>query len=475
MAGMVFSPYNACSFLSVHPALMNSLEIRSLLGLTSLYAMRMLGLFMVLPVLSLYGQNYEGSTTVLVGVALGIYGLTQGIFQIPLGMLSDRLGRKTIIVSGMVVFLLGSVVAAQADTIHGLIIGRALQGAGAVASTLMALLADLTTEQNRTKAMAAVGGSIGLSFMVAMAAGPALAAAWGMDAIFWLTAVMAMAGILIVLLWIPNPAAPSRLSSREALAMPALFRSILSNRELLRLDAGIFLLHAIQMASWVAVPFVLVHVLSFNRADHWWLYMLTMGLGFVAMLPLMILGERKRVLKWVLVTAVLVLAGAELLMFASGASLGIFVAGLFLFFMAFNLLEACLPSLVSKMSPSGTRGTAMGIYSSSQFLGAFAGGALGGFVAQRFGVHGVFLFSASLALLWFGVAVTMQAPRHWVSVVVQLNEGEAVPCDARIRTDVAGVEDVLLIPEQRLMYLKVDKALFDQPALEALLGRPLAA
>jgi len=453
---------------------MNSLEIRSLLGLTFLYAMRMLGLFMVLPVMSLYGGEYAGSTTVLVGVALGVYGLTQGLFQIPLGMLSDRLGRKTIIVAGMMVFLLGSLVAASADTIQGLIVGRALQGTGAVASTIMALLADLTTEQNRTKAMAAVGGSIGLSFAVAMAAGPALAAAYGMDAIFWLTAVLAGIGILVVLWWIPTPVATSNLGSREALAMPALFRSTLANGELLRLDVGIFLLHAIQMASWVAVPFVLAHVVNFDSGSHWWLYLLTMGLGFVAMLPFMLLGERKRVLKWIFVGAVLVLAGAELLMFVSGVSLGIFVAGLFLFFMAFNLLEACLPSLVSKMTPSGARGTAMGIYSSSQFLGAFAGGVLGGLVAHHFGVHGVFLFSALLALLWALVAVTMKAPRHWVSVVVQLSEGEAVPCGTRIRTDVAGVEDVLLIPDQRLMYLKVDKGLFDQPALEALLGRPLA-
>ena len=475
MAGTVASPYNTPPFARTLPTLMNSLEIRSLIGLASLYATRMLGLFMVLPVLSLYGGDYVGSTTVLVGVALGIYGLTQGLLQIPLGMLSDRLGRKTIIVAGMAVFLLGSLVAASADTIQGLIIGRALQGAGAVASTIMALLADLTTEQNRTKAMAAVGGSIGLSFAVAMGAGPALASAYGMDAIFWLTAVLAGIGILVVLWWIPTPVATTSLSSREALAIPALFRSTLGNRELLRLDLGIFLLHAIQMASWVAVPFVLVHGVSFDRDSHWWLYLLTMGLGFVAMLPFMILGERKRVLKWVFVGAVLVLAGAELLMFGSGTSLGMFVAGLFLFFMAFNLLEACLPSLVSKAAPSGARGTAMGIYSSSQFLGAFAGGVLGGLVAHHFGVHSVFLFSALLALVWALVAVTMATPRHWVSVVVRLNEGEEVPCGTRIRTDVAGVEDVLLIPEQRLMYLKVDKGVFDQPALEALLGRPLVA
>ena len=476
MAGTADSPYNAGSFAHAsHNSPMNPLEIRSLVGLVSLYATRMLGLFMVLPVLSLYGADYAGSTTVLIGVALGIYGLTQGLFQIPLGMLSDRIGRKTVILGGTAMFLVGSVVAATADTVYGLIAGRALQGAGAVSSTVMALLADLTTEQNRTKAMAAVGGSIGLSFAVAMIAGPAIASAFGMGAIFWFTAALGAAGILVVVYGIPDPVAMSNLSSRETLAMPALLGTTLANRELLRLDIGIFLLHMIQMASWVAVPFVLSQVLDFPLHRHWWLYLLTMGFGFVAMLPFMIVAERKRILKWVFVGAVGLLAVAELLMYLSGQRFGVFVAGLFLFFMAFNLLEASLPSLVSKVAPSGTRGTAMGIYSSSQFLGAFAGGLAGGALAHAYGHHGVFLFSAVMALLWGGVALTMAKPRHWASVVVQLRDDEQPPDGASLRDLVAGVEEVLLIPEQRLVYLKVDKALFDQPALEKLLGRPLAA
>ena len=476
MAGTADSPYNAGSFAHAsHNSPMNPLEIRSLVGLVSLYATRMLGLFMVLPVLSLYGADYAGSTTVLIGVALGIYGLTQGLFQIPLGMLSDRIGRKTVILGGTAMFLVGSVVAATADTVYGLIAGRALQGAGAVSSTVMALLADLTTEQNRTKAMAAVGGSIGLSFAVAMIAGPAIASAFGMGAIFWFTAALGAAGILVVVYGIPDPVAMSNLSSRETLAMPALLGTTLANRELLRLDIGIFLLHMIQMASWVAVPFVLSQVLDFPLHRHWWLYLLTMGFGFVAMLPFMIVAERKRILKWVFVGAVGLLAVAELLMYLSGQRFGVFVAGLFLFFMAFNLLEASLPSLVSKVAPSGTRGTAMGIYSSSQFLGAFAGGLAGGALAHAYGHHGVFLFSAVMALLWGGVALTMPKPRHWASVVVQLRDDEQPPDGASLRDLVAGVEEVLLIPEQRLVYLKVDKALFDQPALEKLLGRPLAA
>ena len=454
---------------------MNSLEIRSVIGLVSLYTTRMLGLFMVLPVLSLYSDDYAGSTTLLIGVALGIYGLTQSLFQIPLGVLSDRVGRKTIIVAGMLMFMLGSVVAASAETIYGIIIGRALQGCGAVASTIMALLSDLTTEQNRTKAMAAVGGSIGLAFALAMIVGPLIASAFGMGAIFWFTAVLAGAGILVVMYWIPNPVAANSLSSREALAMPALFRRTLGNRELLRLDAGIFLLHMVQMASWVSVPVVLSTVLGFEPSRHWWLYLLTMGFGFAAMLPFMIIAERKRIVKWVFVGAVVLLGLAELLMYLSGLRLGVFVAGLFLFFMAFNLLEASLPSLVSKVAPSGSRGTAMGIYSSSQFLGAFVRGVAGGVLAQSYGAHAVFLFSLVMVTVWAVIAITMPRPRHWSSVVVKLQDGEAGLFDASLGDLVAGVEDVLFIPDQGLMYLKVDKASFDQPALEKLLGRPLAA
>ena len=459
--------------LSPAQILMNKLEIRSVLGLVSLYATRMLGLFMVLPVMSVYGVDYAGSTTFLIGVALGIYGLTQSLFQIPLGMLSDRIGRKTVIIGGMLLFLLGSIVAASADSIYGVIVGRALQGAGAVASTVMALLSDLTTEENRTKAMAAVGGSIGLGFALAMVLGPAIASAFGMSAIFWLTALLAVMGVAVVVFWIPDPVRVSNLASREALAMPALFKTALANSELLRLDIGVFLLHMVQMASWVAVPQILSQVLGFELSRHWWLYLLTMGFGFVAMLPFMIIAERRRILKWVFFSAVVVLTLAEFILYWAGSSFPIFVLGLFLFFMAFNLLEASLPSLVSKVAPSGSRGTAMGIYSSSQFFGAFAGGVVGGAIAQSIGYQQVFLFSGVMGIVWALIAYTMAPPRHWRSVVVSLQEGEQNLSCVHLRDVVAGVEEILLIPDQRLLYLKVDKAAFDHDALEKALGRPI--
>lgn len=449
---------------------MNAVERKSLLGLASLYAFRMLGLFMVLPVLALYGDEYTGSSAFLIGLVLGVYGLTQGLFQIPLGFLSDRLGRKPIIIFGMLLFLLGSVVAALSDSIWGLMIGRALQGTGAVASTIMALLSDLTTEQNRTKAMAAIGASIGLAFAVSMVLGPVLANIWGLSGLFWITAGLAIVGIAVVIFFIPSPVV--RVHNAEAQAVPEMFGELLKNSELMRLNLGIGVLHFVQMANWVAVPVVLEQYLHVDRGQHWLFYLGTMGLSFLAMLPFIIVAERKRKIKPVFVGAVVLLVIAECLLGNSLNHRNSFVLGLFVFFMAFNLLEASLPSLVSKISPAAGKGTAMGIYSTSQFLGAFLGGVVGGYVVYKFGYAAVFWLSAVLTLFWLLAAATMKKPKHLTSLVVPLLENEQLQADNYVGK-VPGIEDLVVIPDQRLAYFKVDNALFDRPAFEAVIGRKI--
>lgn len=450
---------------------MQSFEIRSLSGLAFLYASRMLGLFMVLPVLALYATDYSGSNTLLIGLALGVYGITQGLLQIPFGLVSDRIGRKPVILVGMLLFLLGSLIAATADSISGIILGRALQGAGAVASAIMALLTDLTREEYRVRAMAAVGGSIGVSFAVAMVSGPWVAAHWGLSGVFWITAGLSLCGILVVLFVVPSPASPKAHAAREVLPIPGLLKATLCDRELLRLDFGIFTMHMVQMACWVSVPVILETLFQFDRQQHWWLYLTTMGLGFISIVPLVILAEKRRKMKSVFVFGVAILAMAEYTLAMTQTHFIVFAFGLLLFFMAFNLLEACLPSLVSKAAAGGSKGTAMGIYSSSQFLGAFVGGAGGGWLVHNYGLQSVFWFSLVMALVWLVVAATMASPRHWSSLVVDLLDGERL--DSKVYLAIPGVEDLVLIPEKRLAYVKVDKALFDRRDFEKVLGRPI--
>ncbi len=438
-------------------------DMRVVASLSLLYIFRMLGLFMVFPVLMLLGEDYEGATPLLLGLALGGYGLTQAVFQIPLGLLSDIWGRKPIIVIGLVVFVAGSLVAATADTVWGLIFGRALQGAGAIASAVMALVGDLTSEQNRTKAMAMIGVSIGLSFSVAMVLGPALAQIGGLATIFWVTSALALLGIAVVFLLVPTPPKGVRHGS-DGLAVPTLLRNALKNPDLLRLDFGIFALHFVLTATFVAIPFAFKNE-GVDLSDHWSYYLPVMVMSFIAMLPFMYIAERKRQIKKVFVLAVLFLVIAELGLSLS-SNIRHWVVGLFVFFTAFNLLEATLPSLVSKQAPAGSKGTAMGVYSTCQFLGAALGGVIGGASYQQWGLSGVFVICAVVCFVWGLAALGMTPPLYLTSV--------CIPCDkdlqeAVIKSGVKGVEEAMWVKEQSLLYLKVDASLFDRDRLSEFL------
>lgn len=377
---------------------MTAVERRAVLSLALLYNVRMLGLFMVLPLLALYATDYRGSTPALIGLALGAYGLSQALLQIPLGWLSDRVGRKPVILGGLLVFAAGSVLAAMADTIHGVILGRLLQGAGAIASSIMALVADLTSEEQRTKAMAAVGASIGLAFAIALIAGPLLAAQGGLDLVFATTALLAMLGILV--LWrVPAPARVLPAAAGEVTARSGLFGRALRDPALLRLDGGIFILHCVLMALFLVFPTLLEEVAGVSRELHWRIYLAVILLSVLGILPMMRLAERGGRPGPVFLCAIVLLALALAGMGLAASAWGLYIAA-WLFFTGFNYLEATLPSMVSKAVFPGGRGTALGIYSTAQFLGIFAGGAAGGWLLEHHGGTAVLLFCLALCVLW---------------------------------------------------------------------------
>ncbi|HID49342.1 MAG TPA: MFS transporter, partial [Chromatiales bacterium] len=436
-------------------------ERRIAVSMAGIFSARMLGLFMIVPVFVEYAKELTGYTATLAGLAIGIYGLSQALLQIPLGMLSDRIGRKPVIIGGLLVFALGSVVAALSTSMSGVILGRALQGAGAIGAAVLALTADLTREEQRVKVMAFIGISIGISFALAMVLGPLLHRWLGLAGLFWLIGALALVAIGIVTLRVPTPAV--RRFHRDTEVEIGWLRQALGNRQLLRLDFGIFTLHAILMATFVVVPGMLHAQPGLAEGQDWLVYLPTMVLGMALIIPFIILAEKKRILKPVLAGAVTVLILAELGLAGLGGSMAGMVIMLLLFFAAFNLLEAMLPSLVARLAPAAHKGTAMGVYSSSQFLGIFAGGTVGGWLLEYYGVAAVFLASAALAAAWLLLAVTMQKPGYLSTKL--LNVGTLDQARARQVAEelsrVAGVEEATVIAADGVAYLKVDKQRLD--------------
>jgi len=440
-------------------------ERHAAVSLAGVYALRMLGLFMILPVFALYAGDLEGVTPVLTGLAIGVYGITQALLQIPAGLLSDHIGRKPVIIGGLLVFAAGSVVAAQADSIYIVILGRALQGAGAIAAAIMALTADLTRETQRIKAMALIGMSIGLSFAAAMILGPLLNEWVGVPGIFWITALLALGGILVIAFIVPRPQVSA--VHREAEAVPAQFGRVLRNPELLRLDSGILVLHTILTASFVVLPLVLRDTIGLASVHHWKLYLPVLAGSVLVMIPFILLAGRGGWLKPVFLGAIVVLGLAEFGLYLFSPTLVSVVVLLIIFFAAFNLLEAMLPSLVSRVAPGDCRGTAMGFYSSAQFFGAFLGGLLGGLVQGWFGLPAVFLFAALAVAAWLLLALPMQPPRKLSSYLHKVAVTDPADADRLEQelTGVAGVAEAVVVLEDGLAYLKVDRRVFDERRL----------
>ena len=441
------------------------LEKRAGFSLAAIYAVRMLGLFMILPVFALYADQFAGSTPALSGLALGIYGLTQGLLQIPYGMLSDRFGRKLMISIGLIIFAAGSLVAADADTIYQVIFGRALQGAGAVAAVLMALAADLSREEHRLKMMGFIGVSIGFAFAIAMVAGPILNQIVGLSGIFIATAILALFALVILFVWVPNP--KQSLFHRDTQATPTLFKTVLADRQLLRLDFGILILHMVLMATFVVFPLVLQNQAGLLAADHWKLYLPVFLMSVALMVPFIIIAETRRRMKQIFVGAIGVLAVAELNLFFGGESVWHLAVTLVVFFSAFNLLEASLPSLVSKISPPDRKGTAMGVYSSSQFIGAFLGGLLGGLIFEVAGAQGVFLMCSFALLVWLLLAYTMKNPRYVSTYLLKIGKIDPSQVNQMVSTlvSVQGVAEAVIEPEEGIAYLKVEMHALDKDTL----------
>ena len=447
---------------------MTPIERRASFGLASIYGLRMLGLFIILPVFALYAEHLPGGEShLLMGVALGAYGLTQAILQIPAGWLSDRYGRKPVIYISLILFALGSFIAASADNIYLVILGRVVQGAGALNAAVMALTADLTREEVRTKAMAMIGITIGITFSISMVLSPLLNSVIGVPGIFALTGLLALLAMGVVKWVIPDPAITRFHSDTEASSKS--FGAVLRNKELLRLDFGIFSLHAILMSVFIQVPFVLQKD-GLVLAQHWYVYLPVMLIAFVLMVPPIIIAEKKAKMKQVFVFAVGLAMVAQLLLMLTQDSLWGVAVSLLIFFTAFNILEATLPSMISKIAPLAAKGTAMGVYSSVQFLGAFFGAAAGGALMQYVGGNAVFIFAVVLLLLWLIVASGMNPPAAVSTKMFHLQDmtgAQGVLLQQQL-AELRGVREVMVIAAENIVCMKVDMLGFDKESVDKL-------
>ena len=441
---------------------MNSLEKRAALSLSLVFAFRMLGLFMVLPVMATLGAQLPGATPLLLGFAVGAYGLSQALLQIPFGYFSDRFGRKPMILLGLVVFALGSLIAAFADSIYGVILGRFLQGCGAIAGVVMALAADLTRDQQRSKVMAAMGVSIGAAFILAFSLGPILAARWQLSGLFYFTAVLAVVAVMIVLFLTPNP----QVRSDERQFRFSQLADVIREGQLLRLNVAIFLLHFFLTAFFMVIPGALL-ARGFDSGDQSLIYIVAMVLGFAIMVPALIVTERKRQHRLAMLGAIGLLAVSSILFVVGSSSTAVLLLAMLVFFTGFNLLEASLPSLVSRIVPAKFKGSALGVYSTAQFFGAFAGGVVGGLVLSMAEQNALFLLCLALTVAWFALSMGLHNPPQLLNLTVSISADESEQAVTTLET-LNGVKETVFIKEENLVYLKAIDGIFSIEDLKRL-------
>ncbi|WP_312051309.1 MFS transporter [Acinetobacter schindleri] len=453
--------------------MMNALERRSTFALSSIFALRMLGLFMIIPVFSVAGQSYEYATPALIGLAVGVYGLTQAILQIPFSLIADRFSRKPLVVIGLLLFALGGAIAAMSDTIYGVIIGRAIAGGGAVSAVVMALLADVTREENRMKAMATMGMSIGLSFVVAFTLGPWLTGLVGISGLFWVTTIMGFAAIAMLLM-VPKVTRHHRNFQQGYLIQ---LKQVLKMGDLNRLHVSVFSLHLLLTAMFIYVPSQLIEFANIPLASHGWVYLPLLVISLFFAFPSIILAEKYRKMRGIFLTAIAGIIVGLLVLIFGFESKYILLTGLGIFFIAFNVMEALLPSWLSKVAPIQSKATAMGVNASSQFLGAFFGGTLGGQLLLLNDTSMGWSILTAVAIIWLFISFGLAQPRYLSSLVLSLPENRQTDEWTSQLLSIHGIEEVVVMPEQQVAYVKVDKQQINDTArqqLTHLLGKEVA-
>ena len=453
--------------------MMNALERRSTFALSSIFALRMLGLFMIIPVFSVAGQTYEYATPALLGLAVGIYGLTQAILQIPFSLIADRYSSKPLVVFGLLLFALGGAIAAMSDTIYGVIIGRAIAGGGAVSAVVMALLADVTREENRMKAMATMGMSIGVSFAVAFSLGPWLTGLVGISGLFWVTTIMGLAAISMLFL-VPKVTRHHRNYQQGYLAQ---LKQVLKMGDLNRLHVSVFSLHLLLTAMFIYVPSQLIDFAKIPLNSHGWVYLPLLVISLFFAFPSIVLAEKYRKMRGIFLTAIGgIILGLGILIFGFESKY-ILLTGLGLFFIAFNVMEALLPSWLSKAAPIQSKATAMGVNASSQFLGAFFGGVTGGQLLLLNNTALGWSILTGLAIVWLLISFGLAQPRYLSSMVLRLPEHKQTDEWTSQLLAIRGIEEVVVMSDQQVAYVKVDKQQIDDATrqdLTQLLGKEVA-
>lgn len=444
---------------------------KTVFPIAAIFSFRMLGLFLLIPVFSLCAAKLEGATPTLIGFALGGYGLTQGLLQMPFGMLSDRFGRKPILTIGLILFAVGSLLGALTDSIHGMILARVLQGTGAIGSVLIALLADLTPDEQRTKAMAVIGMTIGTSFSLAMVISPAISSQYGLAGIFYLTAFLAVLGLLMLHLVIPNPLKEPFHADSEA--SRSLFKPVLHNKHLQRLNLGIFCQHFILTATFFAIPYILSAQVKLGvLSQQWHFYLPLMVFSFVCMIPFIVLAEKKQRMKLVFVLSVLITACTQLLLAFTSQNWYSLCLLMFIYFISFNILEASLPSLVSKQASPSSKGTAMGVYSTSQFMGLFVGGSLAGILYQWNASQGIFIINFVLGLVWFFAALGMTPHVYFTTLLIPYPANQPIDSSTfAALLKIPGVTEVAR--NEGSLHLRIDKQYYAPGSAEAVLAKTL--